>query len=260
MSLQLKKITTITLAILFGVMIVFFARSGNKVFWSGTATDANQPATDKWRDTLMIVPSRTPNTLLGAEYTQSGATTTTDFIAHEVAANYARAQVNKGSVPLDDNDVQDIIKTISEKARTVDTVKQYSEQDLTVGPASTSTLATYQKEVAESLNSFAQKNKTDELLIVAKALDDNDASKLVLLADNTNNYQTLVGNLLALHVPRTVLVFHLSLLQGYANMLAGIVDMQEILADPVRGMRGIAKYNSGTGLIDTAVAMFHTQK
>lgn len=261
MSLQFKKITTIILATFFGVAIVLFAHSGNKIFWSGNATDADQSANDnKWRDTLVVVPSRTPVALLGAEYTQSGATTTTDYITNEFVANYARAQVDKGAVPLDDTDVQNIVQTISEKTRAIDTVKQYSEQDLTVVPASTSTLTTYRNEVTDTLNIFAQKIKVDDLVFVAKALDDKDASQLAPLADNIGNYETLVGELLTIPIPRTVLAFHLSLLQGYANMLAGVTDMQEIITDPVRGMRGIAKYNNGAGLIDTAVAMLRTQK
>lgn len=259
MSSQLKKIVTITLAMLFGVAIVFFARSGNKVFWSGT--DADQSVADnKWRDTLTVVPSRTPVALLGAEYAQSGATTTTDFIASQFIANYARTQVSKGAVPLEDADIQNIVQTLSEKARAVDALKQYGEQDLTVVSTSTSTIATYKKEITEDLAVFAKKNKTGELAIIAQAVDSKNASVLSLLADNIANYQSLVERILAVPVPRTVLAFHLSLLQGYANMLAGIVDMQEIIADPVRGMRGLAKYNNGAKLIDTAITMLRAQK
>lgn len=261
MPSRLKKNIMIILATLFGVTIIFFAQGENKVFWSKTTTTTDQPVVgDVWRDTLAVVPQHSSGVLLDTEYTRSGATTTTNFIANEVVANYAHTQVSKGAIPLDDTDVQGIVQTISEKTRTVDSIKQYNEQDLVIIPSSTSTRATYQKDITDALNTFAQRNKTSELVSVAQALDNKDASKLAPLADNIANYETLVRTLRALSVPRTALTFHLSLLQGYANILAGIIDMQEILADPVRGMRGIAKYNNGAGLIDAAVATTRAQK
>lgn len=261
MSLQPKKITTITFAILFGVAIVIFSLSGDRVSWlSPTAYSSPATTNSDWRDTLVVVPSRTPTSLLGTEYTRSGATTTTNFIANEFAANYALAQVNKGAIPLGDTDIQGIIQTLSDKAKSVDTIKQYGEQDLLLVSAATSTIAAYKKEVMDALMVFAQKNKTNELLLVAQAVDERDQAKLGLLSFNITNYQSLVDALLAISVPRTVSAFHLSLVQGHANMLAGIVDMKEIITDPVRGMRGVAKYNNGAKLIDTAIAMLGTQK
>lgn len=258
---QFKKIITVIFAILFGVAVVYLALSKNSIFGTKVIMDNNVSAHDaKWRDSLTVIPQLGPSRLLGTEYAQSEATSTTDYIANEVVMNYARTQVNKGSVPLDDADVQNIVQAITEKTRAVDTVKQYGEQDFIVVPSSSSTIAMYQNESTTALSAFAQKNKVNELTFIAQALESNDASKLAPISENIANYQMLVNDLLATHVPRTALVFHTSLVQGYANMLAGISDMQEIIADPVRGMRGIAKYNNGAGLIDTAVAMLHTQK
>ena len=50
-------------------------------------------------------------------------------------------------------------------------------------------------------------------------------------------------------------VFHVALIQSYATALSGVIDMQQIVNDPVRGLRGIAKYKSGLALMDKAMSM-----
>lgn len=257
MSWQFKKIFSVAFALLFGLGIVLFAWKGgipvsNKVSFEPTINN------DLWKDSLRVVPQasidpRSPiKNVIG--------TTTTAYLAHEFVTNYTRAQANKRSTPLNDADVQSIAQIVSEKAYLATAARQYGEQDIVVIPASTSTITVYKKELIGALTVFAQKNKTNEFMFVAQALDSNDASKLAPLADNIANYQALVDSLLAIHVPRTVLAFHLPLLQGYSDMLAGVVDMKETIADPVRGVQGITKYNDGAKLVDTAISMLHPQQ
>lgn len=258
MQLQIKNFTKIIFATLAGGGVVLLSLSGTKIFESRISFENNQPDNNRWLNTLSVLPSSSPTAPLGTNYAQSG-TTTTAFIAHEFITNYTRAQANKGSAPLDDSDVQSLVQTLSEKARATAIVKQYSEKDIITVPAGTSTIAIYKKEIIEALNTFAQKNKTNEFTFVAQALDNNDASKLAPIANNITNYQALVDSLLVIHVPRTALAFHLSLIQGYSNMLAGVVDMKETIVDPARGLQGVTKYNNGATLVGTAISMLRAQ-
>ena len=262
MSPELKKLVPIFLSILFGAGIIFFSIKSGALFGGANsfglkdgASAQNNPADGS----LKIVPPTSPQKLLGAEAGSPDATTTTSLLARELLVSYTNAQINKGNAPLDSTDTDAITQTLSEKARSGDEVKQYSAKDFIVVKTSTSTLETYKKEMSAVLKAFTQKGGNDELFIVATAVDNNDSSKLASLAINIANLQKLVNDLLALKVPSSVLTFHLYMTQGYATMMSGVVDMQQIIDDPVRGMRGIAKYNNGAGLLDKALGMLKTK-
>ncbi len=255
---QFKKFIPIFLAVLFGTGIIFFSINGGSIFGEKVSLDTNgdmSPQDDSWKGSLKIVPQDSATKLLGSKSGGVEATTTTSFLARELLIGYTTAQINKGDTPLSNAETEALAQMLSEKAKAGDPVKQYTEKDFVVVKTSTSTLEIYKKEFTATLNAFAQKNSVDELYVIALAMDNRDPSKLAPLATNITNLQKLVTGLLALKVPGSMLSFHISLVQGYANILSGVVDMQQIIIDPIRGMRGIAKYNNGFGLIDKAIAM-----
>lgn len=264
MSWQLKKIVPIFFAVIVGAGIIFVAFNSNTLFGGKVSTEHANDITAQngaWADSLKIIPQSSTEKPLGVSKSTVAMnevpTTTTGFIAQELLAGYATAQAGKGSASLSNAEAAAIAQSLSDKAHSVSDVKQYSEKDLLMVTTSTSTIEAYKKDMTAAFNAFTEKTPANELAIVAAAVDNKDASKLAPLAVNVANLQKLVNNLLAVHTPSSMVLFHLSLVQGYATMLSGVIDMQQIIADPLRGMRGIAKYNNGLGLIDKAVAMLN---
>ncbi len=259
MSPQLKKIIPIFLAVFFGAGIIFFSVNGGGFFGgkvSFDTKDGESAQNDSWKGSLKIVPQNSPSKLLGARdlETRTVATTTTSLLAYEMLYDYASAQLERGDTPLSDIEAEALAQVLSEKVSSSDAIKQYTDKDFVLVTTSTSTLETYRKEATAILNSFAQQKGADELYLVNLAIYSKDPSKLAPLTTNISNLQKLLKGLLALKVPNQASVFHVSLVQGYANILSGVIDMQQILDDPVRGMRGLAKYINGAGLIDSAIA------
>ncbi len=252
-----KKSIPIFLAILFGAGIIFFSINGGSIFGDKVSFGTNDDVptqNDSWKGSLKIVPQDSATKLFSVKGPEIGATTTTSLVAHELVVDYATAQINKGVTPLSDTEAEALAQVLSEKVSANDAVKQYTEKDFILVTTSTSTLETYRKETTAILNAFAQKNNVDELPLVYLTIYSEDPSKLAPLTTNIVNLQKLVKDLVALKVPSSMLTFHLSLVQGYTNILSGVIDMQQVLVDSVRGMRGIAKYVNGAGLIDSAIA------
>lgn len=250
----IKKIILILVALLASGAIIFLALKENTLSVSRGSGDSAE--IDAWKDSLFVVSSGAKNSLLGI---QRSASSTTEFVTNEIVANYVSMQKSKGEVPLSDTELEQIVESVSEKVQKMDTMKLYNESDLVVVLSEESSIATYQKNFTEALTAFAKKNTTNELLFVAQALDDRDASKLAPIAENITNYEALVSKLVAMGTPRSYVNFHLSVLQGYANILAGLYDMQNIITDPARGMRGIVKYQSGAQLLEKLLGTLNAQ-
>ncbi len=251
-SPQFKKFNKTFLAVLFGAGIIFFSLTDWSLF-GGKVSPNTKDGTSARDD------SRSATKLLGSKGGEIATTTTTSFLARQLLTDYTTAQINKGVEPLSNSETEALAQMLSKKTKAGDTVKQYTEKDLVVVKASASTLETYKKEMTATLNIFTQKNDVDELSVVALAMDTKDQSKLAPLSTNIINLEKLVKDLLVLKVPSSVLSFHISMVQGYTNILSGVVDMQQIIVDPVRGLRGIAKYNNGMGLIDRAIVLLKTK-
>ncbi len=249
---QLKKFIPIFIAMIFGAGIIFFSINGWPLFGDKVSSDTKEQ-NDLWKGSLSIVPQDSATKLLNSKGAGAGATTTTDFLARELFSDFAYAQMDKGNTALSKSELKTLADILSEKISASDVIKQYTEKDFVVVTTSTSTLEIYKKEVAATLNAFAQKKNVDEMYLVNQALYNKDPSKLALLTANISDLQKLVKDLEVLKVPDKVLVFHIPLVQGYANILSGVIDMQQILDDPARGMRGIAKYLNGVELINGVI-------
>lgn len=249
-----KKTLVVILSVVVGGGVIFVAWQSVSVTPKKSLTESEKTALlaeGDWRDALKVIPgdSLYPS-LLGA---RSGinnssttlATTTTDRLGRELLASYALAQKTIGNQPMNDADTKVLSDILADKAMIDTTIKQYTKKDLKVVPASVSALTAYQKELSRLLADFSAKNTLNEVKVVAEAVEKNDNTKLASLTKTVSSLQKLVNSLLAMKTPETITTFHLVLVQNYALIHSGVKDMQQIVDDPVVGMRGIAKYRQG---------------
>lgn len=248
-----KKILVLIFSVIVGGIVIFIAWqsvSGTPKKSLTESEKTDQLAQGDWRDALKVIPgdSLYPS-LLGARGSITGsttlATTTTDRLGRELLASYAIAQKTIGNKPMSDTETKTLSGILANKAMVDTTVKQYTEKDLTIVPVGGGALITYQKELSKLLADFSAKNTLNEVKVVAEAVEKNDNTKLVTLTSTVNSLQKLVDSLLAMRTPEAVTAFHLSLVQNYALIHSGVKDMQQIINDPVVGMRGVAKYRQG---------------
>ena len=260
-----KKILVIIFSVIVGVGVVFIA-------WQRTFSDSKKNLTGSektdvlvqgdWMDALKVIPgdSLYPSLLSvrAGSASSTFATTTTDRLGRELLASYALAQKTIGNTIMSEADTKSLSDMLAEKAMVDTTIKKYTEKDLKVVPSSSITLTAYQKELSKLLADFSVKNTLNEVKVIAEAVEKNDSSKLASLKNTVNSLQKLVNSLLAMKTPQTVTVFHLFLVQNYSLILSGVTDMQQIVDDPVIGMRGIAKYRQGMNALSAFVDKLKT--
>lgn len=256
MKLPSQKFLSVLFAVLLGAGIIFFAwrtvsYTGKTSYENGAGGD--MLANDSWRDALKVIPQDSLTRLVSAQMRTAGAvdfaTTSTDVLARELLTSYALAQKSIGATPMSEADTQTISDLLSGKMMADTTLKQYTNKDLIIVQMSTSTFAVYVDKVSRASLEFSHKNTIKELTVVAQAIESKDAQKLAPLKGLVNNLTAYIKSLLAIPVPQEVAPFHLFLIQNHALVLSGIEDMQRIISDPARGLRGMAKYQKGMNML-----------
>lgn len=242
---KFKKVSSIILALGVGVLIIVIASKADSLFQSKTTPQNERVSDTSWKEGLSVIPNKSGTVILGDKKgitAGSEATTTTDRIAREMLVSYALTQTENATTTLSDEDAQVIAEMLAEKALTDTEIPSYTEKNIAIIESTPQTIETYKKSVAATLDTFAKQNTVNELRVVAQALDTNNPNTLTPLTKVIPLYQELVRTLLATKTPKTFTPFHLTLLQNYGVMLSGVIDMQHILNDPLRGIRGVAKY------------------
>jgi len=252
-----KKIISIALATLAGAGIVLFAMSNSRFFNNKVSLkDTSGEVSDNWRDALDIVPQNTSDALtttqrgLKTSDTASSSTlTTTESVAQAMLSNMLLYKASGQTSTMSDADAQAIAQSISKSTPDQNPVKHYTREDIVIVPTTTESFAAYQKELSTTLNTFAQKNTGNELLIVTQALDAKDSQKLIPLGPMIESYKKLIDGLLHIKTPEIMADVHLLMITGYAMVISGVEDMQQAFVDPARGIAGITKYQAGANVL-----------
>lgn len=258
MTWPIKKIITIILAALLGVGIVFFAWMSTNVSHTENDTTADSTA---WQDSLNVVPEASSTKQIASNSTQEDfaneeATSTTSIIARKLLDDYATVQSNMSTTTMSDAEVDAFTQNLLKNAPSSSSDKQYTEKNLTIIDDSSSSIDTYKKEAAQALSTFFNENDFSELSTVNKALDSRSTADLAPLATAVTSYQKLIASLLSIKVPRSEVSLHLYILKTYTTILSGVLNTQKILEDPIVGLQGIAKYNSGMQMIAQTGVLF----
>ena len=124
------------------------------------------------------------------------------------------------------------------------TKPMYAKSDLTVVADSTSTLRAYGNSLMLTLAQNSKNNVNQTLYAVGYATDHATDSELKKLTSVEKNYRTLVGALLALPVPQTLAPFHLVVVNDFEQIADTYPDIEALVADPLRGLVGLQRYQS----------------
>ncbi|MFA5997189.1 MAG: hypothetical protein WC791_01725 [Candidatus Paceibacterota bacterium] len=262
MILQYKKTLSILFAVLVGIGIVFFAWKSTSVTYVdklGTAADRG------WKDSLSVVPQTSSSTTFGSskksnDPASAEATSTTALMAQKLLSSYAAFQTGMSTTTMSDEDVSLLAQNLLDTTPAAITTKVYSEKDLVVIETSTSAVTQYKKSMLEAINTLFSEDIFEELTVVNKAISAGDATLLNPLSKSISVYQKFINTLLSIKVPRSEISLHLYMIESYATILSGVIDLKSIINDPVVGMRGIAKYNSGLSMVSQTGSLFSQKK
>lgn len=240
-----KKLFSIAIALLIGIVVILFAWKGSSFFRvgvSGNATDT------EWKDSLSVIPQESTIQTLAAHggalaYTGSGgATTTTDLLARNLLTSYALMQGNMSTTTWSDTDANALAQILA-KQMELPQGKQYVEGDLVVSTDNSPVaLATYSAEVRKILTKSSASQKQGDIAIVFAAPGTNDTERTAAITQLIARYKKLKQDLLAVKTPSETVPFHLRLIQGYSDIGDSIKIMPEIFTDPAKGFSALTQY------------------
>lgn len=243
MNEQLKKIFSIAFALAIGLGIIFLAWEGG-LQKEGTAPFKPAINNAEWKDSLLTVP-RSPAIKMSAlsqEELQALATTTTAILSREMLLKYGAFMQNRATTTLSDTEAGDIAKMLVEKID-LPQATVYSSRDLRIqNDNSTTSFATYAQKVGDVMQAFVKAHTAHEMTLVTNALTTKNTEDLEGLVKTIAQYKNLQKSLLLIPTPSEIAPLHLRLVQGYSNITAAIIGMQNIVKDPILGLASISQY------------------
>lgn len=176
----------------------------------------------------------------------------TDTVGRSLLVNLGNAESQGlgSDIPTQDQLVAQAAAQISSGLATT---TAYGLSDLTVVPASTSTLHAYGNSVIQTLDGYPNASEQATFLAVDDIVEGHDASKAASLGEIGAAYQGAAAALLAVPVPQTLAPLDLEAVNTLLNTSATFADMQTIGSDPVRGLEGLQNYES---LMDEGARVF----
>jgi hypothetical protein len=132
-------------------------------------------------------------------------------------------------------------------------VVAYTSADLTIIPASNSSLHDYGNAFMQALNAYPAASERATLLSIDYAVEGGDKTQAATLASIGVAYKAAATALLAVPVPQTLAPLHLEVVNNLLSISATYADMETISSDPLRGLAGLQTYEN---LMDEGARVF----
>jgi hypothetical protein len=129
----------------------------------------------------------------------------------------------------------------------------YTTADLTIVPASNSSLHAYGNGVMKALSAHPEASEQATLLSIDYAVEGGDKTQGAKLASIGAAYKAAATDLLAVPVPQTLAPLHLEIVNNLLRVSATYADMQTITSDPLRGLAALQAYET---LMDEGARVF----
>lgn len=253
MSVQ-KYLPSAQFAVIVGALVV----SGGLVFGAqyitkrpeGTSlSPGGQVITDNWQQTLDQIQANSGVSLPQTPSDQSVAdlvagaksSNLTDSVAHTLLIKLAdaKAQGLGNDMPTQDVLVAQALAQAGQASSTV-----YTAADVTTVAQTKDSLHTYGNAFMTINAAHQDANASVVLASVGYGLDYNDPKQLTKLPAAAADYQSLARALARLPVPKTLSPLHLQVVNDLSAMSSAVLDMDAVLTDPLRGLRGLQEFNS----------------
>ncbi|MAZ30084.1 hypothetical protein CL655_02250 [bacterium] len=134
----------------------------------------------------------------------------------------------------------------------------YTEQNITLYPATAAQIRTYANAVADIMFAYPLPEGTqNEVLILEQAVAENDAALLTELTPIREAYEGMVRDMLALPVPERFMKAHLDLTNAYQALATSVAAMEQTFTDPLRSLLRLQRYQQDAdGLAAAVVNLF----
>ncbi|OGD66954.1 hypothetical protein A2442_00095 [Candidatus Campbellbacteria bacterium RIFOXYC2_FULL_35_25] len=117
---------------------------------------------------------------------------------------------------------------------------KYSISDIKTTNNSQDSVKTYYDKIVSVLGTYT--NGENDLLVLKRALENNDSKEIEKLKKSAINYINLQNELVKIITPSDLVNNHLNIVTILGNLIKNIEDMSLSMEDPLRGLTGAKKY------------------
>lgn len=130
----------------------------------------------------------------------------------------------------------------------------YTEQDIKLYAASPEQIRQYANAVADIMFAYPLPEETrNEIVIMEEAVTRGNRDALAELTPIQRSYESMVSDMLALPVPRTLMKEHLDLTNVYQALASSIAAMQNTYEDPLPALVRLRRYQDDVIGLNTAI-------
>lgn len=258
------KLVSIVLSLALSIGLVFAADAlthrSTPVATVAVDTNSQSNIDADWQTALASIQAQTAsstfpapdpdfvNTLLQAAQTSN----VTDTVGKTILINLnnAQSQGMGDDIPTQDQIVAAAAQQLKDQRASPHI---YTTADLTVVPASNTSLRAYGNGVMSVLSATSSASESATLLSIDLAIEGGDKNQGEKLAAIGSAYAALARALITVPVPQTLVPLHLQVLNDYSSISATYTDMQTVSDDPLRALEGLQTYES---LLDEEARVF----
>lgn len=246
---KFKKVILVSVSVIFGVGIIYFALKESST--ETTASEKQAEITnDLWRETLTLAKATSTNNpplkkqiaIKGTSTTISLPPTTSEILARDVLVEYVATERAKSGSIITDAEAQAAALRLVEKTK-IPIGKQYALKNLNISVDNSKTSReSYSAAMKTSLIKFATSGTKSDIDIIY--MSQSDPTRKREYTKTSDRYEKLIKELLVIKTPSSIAPLHLRLIQSYANMHHNMSLMMDIFNDPIKGLAALTEYRN----------------
>jgi len=165
----------------------------------------------------------------------------TDEFSKEIFARYAAYKKTDNSIDtIEQQNLIEQLLTSAEAAQKPAIVHKFNE--LIVVPDTQENYRRYRDIFVQTTSQYEENITNNELLILERALKNNDSAALRDIDPLLARYAVLIQEMLALPIPNGIAQAHLDLVNGYEKITVHINAFKDVFTDPLVAMTNMTNY------------------
>ncbi len=185
--------------------------------------------------------------------------TETEKFARQFFTSYTAM---KTSGEVSDTTINDFSNTLAEKVADPIIVDKYTEKDIkTMEKDSNDDKKNYYIAVGNLFETYTNKGLGSELIVAGSMISTGkteDPEGQGALLEISNLYKEFAQKLSLVSVPKSLVIYHLKIINSSNNMSVAVLNMSKMLADPIIGISGTSQYEKHSNDLMTSVEDLET--
>ncbi len=145
---------------------------------------------------------------------------------------------------LDEESMSSVAEAIGKNVESESKPDVYDSKMLKTVEDSTVSKSIYHDDLAKLVSKYTDADIGSELTLIIQGLSNNDPSALYAAKTVADAYKSFGKDMMELKVPRSIASIQLSASNNYEKTGESIIDLVQMLSDPILGMKAVTSYRN----------------